>query len=112
MISEIKFKITLDKERIPEKIEWEATDQPEDTSTETKAIAIGLWDDTLANTLRIDLWTKEMSVNDMKRFYIDMIGGMAESLRSSTDDEIMANRMQELVQELVIHVKSQEEKPS
>jgi gliding motility-associated protein GldC len=110
MNSEIKFKIALDKDRVPEKIEWQATDQPDDASKETNAIAIGLWDDKLKNTLRIDLWTKEMSVTDMKRFYIDMIGGMAESLRNSTDDSLMADKMQELVQELVIHVKNTEEK--
>lgn len=112
MESEIKFKITLDKERIPEKIEWDATDRPDDASKDTNAIAIGLWDQNLNNTLRIDLWTKDMNVADMKRFYIDMIGGMAESLRNSTDDQVMADRMQELVQELVTHVKNTEEKQS
>lgn len=108
MKSEIKFKIHLDKEKIPEKIEWEASDQPDDASKDTKAIAIGLWDHKLNNTLRIDLWTKDMAVMDMKKFYIDMIGGMADSIRNSTDDHQMANRMQELVQELVQHVKNTE----
>ena len=110
MDSEIKFKISLDKERVPEKIEWQASDSPEGVSSDTKAIAIGLWDHQQNNTLRIDLWTKEMNVPDMKRFYIDMIGGMAESIRSATDDEIMANKIQEFVQELVAHVKTTEDK--
>ncbi|MEQ8359137.1 MAG: gliding motility protein GldC [Cytophagales bacterium] len=108
MNSEIKFKIKLDEDRIPEKIEWDASDRPEDASSDTKAIAIGLWDDKLSNTLRIDLWTKDMSVLDMKKFYIDMIGGMAESIRNATDDQVMANRIQEVVQELVLHVKNTE----
>ncbi|QNL21149.1 gliding motility protein GldC [Hyphobacterium sp. CCMP332] len=108
MNSEIKFKIKLDEDRIPEKIEWDASDRPEDSSSDTKAIAIGLWDDKLSNTLRIDLWTKDMSVLDMKKFYIDMIGGMAESIRNATDDQVMANRIQEVVQELVLHVKNTE----
>ena len=87
-----------------------ASDSPEDAPSDTRAIAIGLWDHDQSNTLRIDLWTKDMNVPDMKRFYIDMIGGMAESIRNSTDDEIMANRIQEFVQELVLHVKQSEEK--
>jgi gliding motility-associated protein GldC len=110
MDSKINFKIKLDKDRVPEKIEWDASDRPEDATSETRAIAIGIWDQELNNTLRIDLWTKEMTVLDMKKFYIDMIGGMAESLRSSTDDQIMANRIQEVVQEMVSHVKKTEEK--
>lgn len=108
MDSKINFKIKLDKDRVPDKIEWDASDRPEDSSKETRAIAIGLWDHKLNNTLRIDLWTKEMTVPDMKRFYIDMIGGMAESIRSSTDDQAMADRIQEVVQELITHVKNTE----
>ena len=110
MESEIKFKIKLNEERIPEKIKWLASDSPEDAPTETKAISIGLWDHRQNNTLRIDLWTNDMSVPDMKRFYIDMIGGMADSIRNATDDEIMANKLQEFVQELVTPVKNTEEK--
>ena len=69
--SEIKFVITLDKENIPEKIEWIAEDSLSDSLSETKSISLSLWDEKKKNTLRIDLWTKEMQTDEMKRFYID-----------------------------------------
>ena len=58
--SEIKFIVTLDKENIPEKIEWMAEDSLSDSLSETKSISLSLWDEKKNNTLRIDLWTKEM----------------------------------------------------
>ena len=66
--SEIKFIVTLDKENIPEKIEWMAEDSLSDSLSETKSISLSLWDEKKNNTLRIDLWTKEMKTDEMKRF--------------------------------------------
>ena len=66
--SEIKFIVTLDKENIPEKIEWNADDNISDGLSETKSISLSLWDENKNNTLRIDLWTKKMKTSDMKKF--------------------------------------------
>ena len=49
----------------------------------------------------IDLWTKDMPVTEMKRFYIDTIGAMAESLNTATNDEVMVKKMRDLCEELV-----------
>ena len=78
--SEIKFIVTLDKENIPEKIEWMAEDSLSDSLSETKSISLSLWDEKKNNTLRIDLWTKEMKTDEMKRFYIDCLGGLSQSI--------------------------------
>jgi len=58
--------------------------KPESGLSETKAISINLWDDQQKNTMRIDLWAKDMPVDDMKRFYIDCVGGLSQSVLSST----------------------------
>ena len=87
--SEIKFIVTLDKENVPEKIEWMAEDSLSDSLSETKSISLSLWDEKKNNTLRIDLWTKEMKTDEMKRFYIDCLGGLSQSILSSTGDEYM-----------------------
>jgi hypothetical protein len=50
-----------------------------------------------------------MPVNEMKRFYIDCIGGLAQSALSATGDEVMAKRINELCEQLVQHLKSSKE---
>ncbi|MBL7874742.1 MAG: gliding motility protein GldC, partial [Cyclobacteriaceae bacterium] len=85
--STINFSIELDSKNVPERILWDATDKPEDTPSETKSISVSLWDDKQKNTMRIDLWTKDMPVDEMKRFYIECVGGIAQSVLSSTGDE-------------------------
>jgi gliding motility-associated protein GldC len=103
--STINFTIELDQQNIPEKILWDATDKPEPGISETKAISISLWDASEKNTLRIDLWAKDMPIDDMKRFYVDCIGGLAQSALSATGDEFMAKEMNTLCERLVDHLK-------
>ena len=103
--SNIQFSVELDENNIPEKILWNATDKPEEDTSETKSISIALWDPTQKNTMRIDLWTKDMPVDDMKRFYIDCIGGLSQSVLTATGDEHMAKEMRALCDRLVEHVK-------
>lgn len=103
--STIQFTVELDGQNIPEKIYWEATDKPVDGPSETKSISLALWDHEQKNTMRIDLWAKDMPVDEMKRFYIDCIGGLSQSVLSSTGDEVMAQHMRDLCDKLVKHVK-------
>jgi len=106
--SEINFKVELDENNVPEKIQWDATDKPDAGFSDSKAISISLWDHLQKNTLRIDLWTKEMPVNEMKRFYIDCLGGLAQSILTSTNDELMANEIHNLCEKLAVHVQKTE----
>lgn len=102
--SEIKFTIQLDDDRVPEKITWDATEKSGNDLSETKAISISLWDHESKNTLRIDLWTKEMPVFEMKRFYIDSLGGLAQNILQATGDEFMATEMNGLCEKLVAYL--------
>lgn len=103
--SSIQFNIQLDTNNVPEKIEWDANDKPDGGLTETKSISISVWDHVQSNTLRIDLWTKDMPVDDMKRFYIESIGGMAQSVLRATGDEFMAREMDALCDKLVEYMR-------
>lgn len=105
--STITFTINLDDKNIPERILWDATDKPDAGVSETKAISIALWDQMQKNTLRIDLWAKDMPVDEMKRFYIDCLGGLAQSMLSSTGDELMANETHALCEKLVEHLRKE-----
>lgn len=105
--SRISFDIELDANHVPEKITWDASDRPEDLATDTKSISIAIWDSSERNTLRMDLWTKDMPVQDMKRFYIECIGGLAQSALRATGDEHMASEMNALCDRLVNHLKKE-----
>ncbi|MFZ5970215.1 MAG: gliding motility protein GldC [Bacteroidota bacterium] len=105
--SNIAFTVELDSNNVPERIWWDATDKPEEGLSETKSISLALWDHTQRNTLRIDLWAKDMPVDDMKRFYIDCIGGLSQSVLNATGDEFMANEMRALCDKLARHVQQQ-----
>tara|TARA_B100000959_G_C14967233_1_gene618269 strand:+ start:373 stop:714 length:342 start_codon:yes stop_codon:yes gene_type:complete len=110
--SEIKFIVSLDDKNIPEKIEWNAEDSMSGGLSETKSISLSLWDEKKNNTLRIDLWTKEMKTDEMKRFYIDCIGGLSQSILSSTGDEYMSKETNKLCDKLIEHIKNNSDKPS
>jgi gliding motility-associated protein GldC len=105
--SNINFTVQLDANNVPEKIFWDATEKPEPGLSETKSISIALWDHLQKNTLRIDLWAKDMPVDEMKRFYIDCIGGIAQSMLSSTGDELMARETNALCEKLVEHLRKE-----
>ncbi len=103
----INFSIELDSNNVPDKIMWDASDKPDAAPTETKSISISLWDQQQKNTLRIDLWTKDMPVEEMKRFYIDCLGGLGQSILTATADEFMANETHALCERLVNHLREQ-----
>ena len=104
--SSIQFVIDLDDNNVPEKIMWDASDKPDAGFTEAKSISISLWDHEQKNTMRIDLWSKDMPVEEMKKFYIDCIGGLSQSVLSSTGDEHMAAEINALCEKLVKYVRA------
>ncbi len=105
--SEIKFQVKLDEQNVPEKIAWSATEKPDGGLADTNAIALSVWDNMQKNTLRIDLWTKEMTVDEMKRFCVDSIGGLAQTIESATGDHKMAQMMHDLCSKLVKHIENE-----
>ena len=60
--AEIKLTIELDDNNVPETIMWESTDAQTKEALPVKSIMLALWDQNYKNTLRIDLWTKDMPV--------------------------------------------------
>lgn len=105
--SEIKLVVDLDNDQIPEKIRWHADDSGTPYLQESKSVSLSIWDNENKNTLRIDLWTKDMPVDDMKRFYIDCIGGIGQSLLSATGDEHMNAEINNLCDRLIDYLKTQ-----
>ncbi len=108
--SEIKFQVELDEKSLPKSITWEASDKEGEGLEATKSISLNVWDNLNHSTLRIDLWTEEMSVVEMKRFYVDILGGMAQTILNSTADEYMSEEIKELCDRLVLHLNEENKK--
>lgn len=92
--SEIKFTVGLDENKIPESIKWSASDGGVNNAV-SKAIMLSIWDEKTNDTLRIDLWTKDMLVDDMKRFFHQTLVSMADSFERATQEEKMAGDMRD-----------------
>ncbi len=92
--SEIKFKVELDENKVPEAISWTAKDGGIDKA-ESKALMISVWDHKKKDTLRMDLWTKDMPVDDMKQFFHQTLVSMASTFHRATDDQKMTDTMRD-----------------
>jgi len=92
--SEINFTIALDENQVPENIAWSAKDGGVDQE-ETKAIMLSVWDSNAKESMRIDLWTKDMPVDEMKIFYHQTLVSMADTFQRATGDEKMAATMRD-----------------
>ena len=107
--SEIHIAVALDNDNVPEAISWRATDAG-DKMFFARALNLSLWDRNEAGTMKIDLWTKDMPVDEMKFFMIDTMGSMAETLLTATNDTVMAEKIKALCNELAEHVATQQQR--
>jgi len=105
--SNISVEVSLDESNIPEKIRWQADDHPNKDWVESKAVSISIWDPEQQDSLSLDLWTKDMNTDEMKRFYVNMLGAASNTILNSTGDEFMAEEIKNLCEKLVEYLKVQ-----
>lgn len=87
--AKIEFDIQLDEHHIPEKITWNASDGGVNNEG-TPAVLISVWDEKKLETLRLDLWTKEMQVDYMKRFFHQIFVSLGNTYQRATGEEDVA----------------------
>lgn len=92
--SQIKLNVDLDENKIPETIHWTADDGGV-TNEETKAVMLSVWDSKKKESLRIDLWTKDMPVDEMKIFFHQTLSAMADTFQRATNDDKMSDTMRD-----------------
>ncbi len=107
--SNIELTVSLDSNNIPETIQWRASDFAEGNAQQTKAFALAIWDADHKSIMKIDLWNKDMEVAEMKMFAIQSIGGLGETLFSSTGDEEMQHEIHQLCDKLAAILKKQQD---
>lgn len=92
--SKIELEVKLDDNRIPEQLHWTAQDGGI-TNEEAKAMMLSVWDNKAKETLRIDLWTKDMPVDEMKLFFHQTLVAMSDTFYKATQDEKMTATMKD-----------------
>ncbi|MBV7269297.1 gliding motility protein GldC [Winogradskyella luteola] len=94
MTSKIELNVELDENRVPEKLNWSAQDGGVNNE-EAKAIMLSVWDSKAQETLKIDLWTKDMPVDEMKLFFHQTLVTMSDTFMRATQDEKMTATMKD-----------------
>jgi len=92
--SEIKIQVELDENKVPEILRWTAPDGGISNEI-AKAMLLSVWDSRSQETLRIDLWTKDMPVDEMKVFFHQTLVAMADTFERATDEKKMADTMRD-----------------
>ena len=92
--SEIKLQVGLDENRVPETLNWSAEDGGVDNE-EAKAMMLSVWDSKNKESLKIDLWTKDMPVDEMKIFFHQTLLTMSDTFLRATQDEKMTATMRD-----------------
>lgn len=96
--SSIQIDVLLDTNKIPQQINWYATDSNSDELHNAKAMCLAFWDWKDKTALRIDLWTKDMMVDEMADFYYQMFATMSDTF-------LRATQQKELSEEIKIFAK-------
>lgn len=91
---EIRIRVGLGADHIPESIQWNADDLDE-KDMPVKALFLSLWDHRNKDTLRLDLWTRDMSRDEMKIFFFETLKTMADTLEKSIDDQRISEDMRD-----------------
>lgn len=92
--SNININVTLDENRVPEELHWSAEDGGVENE-EAKAMLLSIWDEKQKETLRIDLWTKDMPLDDMKVFFHQTLVAMSDTFYRATQDDKMRDTMKD-----------------
>ena len=90
----LKFEVELDENNLPNSIKM-LKEKASNSSIDLKALMIAGWDAKRKETLRVDIWTKDMPVNDMFIMYHQNMMGMATSLEKSTGQNKLANALRD-----------------
>ncbi|MFZ9241522.1 MAG: gliding motility protein GldC [Chitinophagaceae bacterium] len=93
--STIQIEVTTDEQRIPAAINWRASDAADEKMQNARALLLSIWDPADKAALRIDLWTKEMMVDEMADFFYQTLMTMADTYGRATQYADQVEEMKE-----------------
>ena len=97
--SNISIEIELDDNKVPQQINWIASDSSADMMQPAKSMMIAFWDGADKSALRIDLWTKDMMVDEMADFYYQTMMGMADTYLRATQQKELVDDMKQFARD-------------
>ena len=92
--SEINISVELDENNVPEKIRWTAQDGGVKDEP-SGAMILSMWDPKQQNAMRMDLWTKDMTVDEMKVFFHQTLLTMTDTFERATGDQRITGDMRD-----------------
>ncbi len=108
--STITIEVKLDENRVPEEINWQATESTADSVRKAKAMMLSFWDGAEKTALRVDLWTKEMMVDEMGDFFYQTFMTMADTLDRSTHQHELVHEVKNFAAEFYKKFRQAEQK--
>lgn len=99
MESKITINVSLDEKKMPKQITWQATESSAESTRPAKAMILSFWDGTERTAMRVDLWTKEMMVDEMADFYYQTLITMADSYERATHQKELVSDMKKFAKE-------------
>ncbi len=99
--STIQIDVLLDPDKIPQQISWSATDSSTQMAQKAKAMCIAFWDGADKTALRIDLWTKDMMVDEMSDFYYQMFSTMGDTFLRATQQKELSDDIKNFAKEFI-----------
>lgn len=103
--SEIKFLVTLDDSKMPEKIQWMAEDSEFTEFREAKTMMLSLWDKNEKVTLGFDIWTQEMMVQDMNIHFHQTFSKMADTYQRATNNSEVSDMIKKFAADFAVKLK-------
>ena len=95
--STITIDVHLDKDKVPDQINWKADSTAE--VQKAKALMLSFWDSADKSALRIDLWTKDMMVDEMADFFYQTMMTMADTYGRATKYNEMVDEMKKFARD-------------
>ncbi|MDX1652692.1 MAG: gliding motility protein GldC [Brumimicrobium sp.] len=84
--SRIEIKVGTNENNVPVRMMWSAEDG-DINSAEASAMLLSLWDPKEKNTMKIDLWTKDLTIEEMKQFFHQTLLTMADTFERATGEK-------------------------
>ena len=97
--SRITIDVSTDENQVPVSIQWTAEDGGIDNQ-HASAMALSMWNPKEFAAMRMDLWTKEMSVEEMRSFVVQTIMTLADTYERATSDKEHAQAIRGFTEEL------------
>ncbi|MFI5221679.1 MAG: gliding motility protein GldC [Bacteroidia bacterium] len=98
--SQIRIDVHLDQDKMPSRIQWEADDSDAEGKHESKSVMLAFWDGLVQNAMRIDLWTKDMTISEMNLFMYQTLVTFADTFENATDNKEVAAEMRDFAHQI------------